>query len=58
MIVPPRGDTIVERSVNCVLNPTQTVSAVNIAVGFGRTITVLLKMSEQPLSSVTVSVTV
>ena len=58
VIVPPSGGTIVDRSVNVVLNPTHTVSAVNIAVGFGRTVIVLSHVSEQPLSSVTVNVTV
>ena len=58
VIAPPNGGTIVDRSVNCVLNPTQTVSAVNIAVGFGHTVIILSHVSEQPLSSVTVNVTV
>ena len=58
VITPPRGDTIVDRSVNCVLNPTQTVSTVNNAVGFGLTTITLSHVSEHPLSSVTVNVTV
>ena len=58
VITPPRGDAIVERSVNCVLNPTHTVSTVNNAVGFGLTTITLSHVSEHPLSSVTINVTV
>ena len=58
IIVPPRGVTIVDKSVNFVLNPTQTVSTVNIAVGLGLTTIVLSHVSIHPLSSVIISVTV
>ena len=43
--------------VNCVLNPTHTVSAINIAVGFGLTIILSVVVCVHPLSSVTVNVT-
>ena len=57
VITPPRGDTIVDRSVNCVLNPTQTVSTVNNAVGFGLTMTVWTIVSVPPLLSMIIKVT-
>ena len=58
VIVPPKGVIIVDRSVNCVLNPTHTVSTVNTASGLGLTTIVLSHVCVHPLSSVTVSVTV
>ena len=58
VIVPPNGGIILDRSVNIVLNPTHTVSAVNNAIGFGLTTITLSHVSEHPLSSVTVNVTV
>ena len=41
VIVPPSGVITVDESVNCVLNPTHTVSTINIASGFGLTTIVL-----------------